>query len=296
MRRALTIALAGWFAIAITLVQSCAAPGQTGSPYGSLGPSGTVQPGASNSLGYSSNAPAAVPSSAPIDTTGYTADTTKSEALSAYLKHSRLPLVGAQVLNSPEGGHAVVLYGYVGSDFGKQDAVTKARRYLADSNLPIDNRIKVEPELLTAGNGGQTNAEKSADASGGPGSADEATAGSPDSQLPGISSYEQQQSQAQQYAQQQNMGATVGGVAPLLMLGLMALGMSSGGSSFAVGPGGFGSSSFGFGSSPFGMMGGPPFAATPYNPYPGFPSPPPVAPYGGAASPYTAAPPAPLVP
>jgi hypothetical protein len=293
MRRALTITLAGWFAIAITLVQSCAAPGQTGSPYASLGPTGSAQTGASNSLGYSSNAPAAGPSSARIDTTGYTADKTKSEALSAYLKHNRLPLVGAQVLKSPEGDPAVVLYGYVGSDFGKQDAVAKARRYMADSNLPIDNRIKVEPGLLTAGNGGQTNAEKSADGGGGAGSADEAASGSPDSQLPGISSYEQQQNQAQQYAQQQNMGSAMGSVAPLLMLGLMALGMSSGGSSIAIGPGGFGG---GFGSSPFGMMGGSPFPSAPYNPYPGFPSPPPVTPYGGTASPYTAAPPAPFGP
>ena len=84
------------------------------------------------------------------------------------------------------------------------------------------------------------------------------------------------------------MGSAMGSVAPLLMLGLMALSMTSGGSSFAVGPGSFGS----FGSSPFGMMGGSPFgSAAPYNPYPGFPSPPPVTPYGGAASPYTAAPP-----
>jgi hypothetical protein len=186
--------------------------------------------------------------------TGYTADNAGSKALSAYLKRHRLPLVGAQLLNSLDGDRAVVLYGYVGSDFGKQDAAIKTQRYLADSSIAVDNRIKVKPELLASGSRRQTNGGNSAYGSGAPGYVDQAAAGSPDSQLPGISSYVRHQNQAQPYAQQQNMGSVVSTVTPLLMLGLTALSMSSGGSSFAVGPGLFGTSPFGpYGTSPFGM-------------------------------------------
>jgi len=292
MRRAMSMALAGWFTVTMTLAQSCAAPAQNTAPYSNVG-SSTSALGTSSSPGgsLSGTADAGNASSTPIDTTGYTADQSSSEALSTYLKHRRLPLVGAQVLKSPAGQRVVVLYGFVGSDFGKHDAVTKTHSYLADSSVPVENRIKVEPELLTAGASGGAPAASSADeaASGqGAGSADEATAGGTgDSQYPGVNSYEQQPNQAQQYAQQQNAGSAISTVAPLLMLGLMALSMSSGGS-FAVGPSAFGSmgSPFGsMGSSPFGSPGGSPFGApAPYNPYPGFSSPPP---YSSAAPPST---------
>jgi len=285
------MALAGWFAVTITLAQSCAAPAQTSVPYANVGASASSL-GTSSSPGGSLSG-AADSSGAPethFDTTGYTADQSSSEALSAYLKHHRLPLVGAQVLKGPAGQPAVVLYGYVGSDFGKRDAVTKTHRYLADSSVPVENRIKVEPELLSAGSAGGAPSGSSADENVGPdgSSADEAANGAPgDAQYPGVNSYEQQPNQAQQYAQQQNAGSAISNVAPLLMLGLMALSMTSGGS-FAVGPGAFG-------SSPFGPMGGSSFGGAPYNPYPGFSSPPPYGssapPYGGAGSPYTAAPP-----
>ena len=297
MRRALTIALVGWFAVAVIVLQSCAGPGHLGSPYRSVRPTGSARHVVSNFSGPPSSAPVAVPLSTYIDTTGYTADKAGSEALTAYLKHHRLPLVGAQVLSSLDGDRAVVLYGYEGSDFGKQDATIQTQLYLADSKVAIDNRIKVKPELLAAGSKGQTNWGNSAYGSGGPGSADQAAAGSPDSQLPGISSYLQQQNQAQQYVQQQNMGSAVSSVTPLLMLGLMALSMSSGGSSLAVGPGSFRTSPFGpYGTSPFGITGRSRFGPVPYNPYSGFPSLPVVTPYGGAASPYTAAPRAPFGP
>lgn len=290
MRRAMNMALAGWFAVTMTLAQSCAAPAQSSAPYGKGGSSMSSLGASSSSVGSLS---AAAETSTHLDTTGYTADQSRSEALTAYLKHHRLPLVGAQVLKSSAGQRAVVLYGFVGSDFGKHDAVTKTQSYLADSDVPVDNRIKVRPELLTAGASGGMSAGSSADETGsgsGASSADEAATGAPgDSQYPGVSSYEQQQSsQAQQYAQQQNAGSAISAVAPLLMLGLMALSMTSGGS-FAVAPGGS------FGPSPFGSPGGSAFGAAPYNPYPGFSSPSPygsaVTPYGGAGSPYTSAPP-----
>jgi hypothetical protein len=293
MRRAMSMALAGWFAITMTLAQSCAAPAQSGAPYSKVG-SNMSSLGASASPVSSPSEPAetSAASSTHLDTTGYTADQSSSEALSAYLKHRRLPLVGAQVLKSPAGERAVVLYGFVGSDFGKRDAVTKTRSYLADSEVPIENRIKVRPELLTAGASGGTSAGNSGGEAGSGSngsSADESAASTPgDSQYPGVSSYEQQPSQAQQYAQQQNTGSAISAAVPLLMLGLMALSMTSGGS-FAVGPGGP------FGSSSFGSPGGSPFGAMPYNPYPGYSSPSPyggaVTPYGGAGSPYTSFPP-----
>jgi len=285
MRRAMSMALAGWFAITMTLAQSCAAPAQSGAPYHNIAPNPSPI-GTTSSAGGSLDETAGGGGAANthLDTTGYTADQSSSQALTDYLKQRRLPLVGAQVLKSPAGERVVVLYGFVGSDFGKHDAVTKTHAYLADSNVPVDNRIKVKPELLTTGGAGGPS---------GASSADETAAGAPgDSQYPGISSYEQQPSQAPQYAQQQGTGAAISSVAPLLMLGLMALSMSSGGA-FAVGPGSFGS----MGGSPFGSMGGSPFGPpAPYNPYPGFPSPSPygggsVTPYGGAGSPYTSTPP-----
>ena len=288
MRRAMSMALAGWFIVTMTLAQSCAAPAQNVAPYRS---SATALDTSSNSGGsLSGTSDAGGASNTHLDTTGYTADQASGEGLSAYLKHRRLPLVGAQVLKSPAGQRVVVLYGYVGSDFGKRDAVTKTHSYLADSNVPVDNRIKVKPELLIAGNNGGAPAASSADEAGsgsGAGSAEQAAAGAPgDAQYPGVNSYEQQQNQAPQYAQQQNVGSAMSTVGPLLMLGLMALSMTSGGA-FAVGPGSMGSSPFGSSSSPF--------APAPYNPYPGYASPPPygsaVTPYGGAGSPYTATPP-----
>lgn len=295
MRRTVSFVLAGWFALTMTLAQSCAAPGPGVAPYTTTIAPNTAPLGstASPSGGASATATGGAYESAHIDTSGYTADPSSSAGLTEYLKHRRLPLVGAQVLKSPEGERVVVLYGFVGSDFGKQDAMAKAHTYLADSSVPIDNRIKVQPELLAAGNGG-----------GAPGASSGDTTGtSADSQYPGISSYEQQQqqSQASQYAQQQSTGSTISAVAPLLMLGLMALSMTSGGA-FAVGPGSFGS------------YGGSPFGPSPYNPYPGFPSPSPygggiapfggvgspyggaVTPFGGAGSPYTAAPGSPFGP
>jgi hypothetical protein len=278
MRRALSIALAAWFALAMTLAQSCATPAQTSTPYNNVAPS-TPPVGTTSSTG--SGAPETTNSvaetSTHLDTAAYTADQARSQALSDYLKQRRLPLVGAQVLQSPSGARVVVLYGYVATDHGKQDAVTKTHQYLADSSVAVDNRIKINPELLSAGNG-----------AGGPGanSEDETAAGTTaDSQYPGASSYEQQanqaqQNQAQQYVQQQNTGAALSAMAPLLMLGMMALSMGSGGT-FMVNPGSFGP----MGGSPFGGMGGmggmgplggSPFGPpAPYNPYPGFPSPPP---------------------
>jgi hypothetical protein len=67
--------------------------------------------------------------------------------LTKYLHDHRLPLVSAQLLTNADGTREVVLYGFTATDFGKQDAVTKIRRYLKDSTIAVSNRIKVRPEL-----------------------------------------------------------------------------------------------------------------------------------------------------
>ncbi len=255
-----------WFAIVMTLGQGCATS-QSANP--SLINSFSSNSGASSPISgatTSGSEPAIAPVASTFNPAGYKVDSAESKALSDYLTQHKLPLVGAQVMHGPVGQRGVVLYGFVGSDFGKQDAVTKARNYLSDSSIAVNNRIKVEPELLTSNGAsmGTSNSE--------PGAASADNDSSAQS-YPGPDSYTQQQNEAQQYVQQQNTGSAISSMSPLLILGMMALSMTSGGA-FAVGPGSFGS----FGS--FGSPGLSPFGAPPYNPYPGFSSPS----YGNAPS------------
>ena len=77
----------------------------------------------------------------------YTVDRTASDDLTTYLRKNRLPLVGAQVLTSPDGQKRLVLYGFVASDFGKHDAETKALAHLGGSGFTVENRIAVRPEI-----------------------------------------------------------------------------------------------------------------------------------------------------
>jgi len=73
-------------------------------------------------------------------------DKTASDKLTRYLHKNRLPMVGAQISNTPSG-RQLMLYGFVATDFGKGDAVTKAKRYLHDSTIAVVNNIRVNPEL-----------------------------------------------------------------------------------------------------------------------------------------------------
>jgi hypothetical protein len=73
-------------------------------------------------------------------------DTATSEKLTKYLHKNRLPMVGAQISNT-SSGRQLMLYGYVATDFGKSDAVTKSKRYLHDSNIAVVNNIQVNPQL-----------------------------------------------------------------------------------------------------------------------------------------------------
>ncbi len=148
-----------WFATVMTLGQSCATlqganPSATNSFSSNSGASSSTS-GATTS----GSEPAITPVAKSFDPAGYKVDSAESKALSDYLTQHKLPLVGAQVMHGPAGQRGVVLYGFVGSDFGKQDAIAKARTYLSDSSIAVNNRIKVEPQLLTS-NGASTNTFK----------------------------------------------------------------------------------------------------------------------------------------
>jgi hypothetical protein len=73
-------------------------------------------------------------------------DTTTSANLTKYLHRNRLPMVGAQISTTPSG-RQLMLYGYVATEFGKADAVTKSKRYLHDSTIAVVNNIRVNPQL-----------------------------------------------------------------------------------------------------------------------------------------------------
>jgi hypothetical protein len=73
-------------------------------------------------------------------------DTATSAKLTKYLHNHRLPMVGAQISNT-EAGRQLMLYGFVASDFGKDDAVTKSKTYLHDSTIAVTNNIRVNPQL-----------------------------------------------------------------------------------------------------------------------------------------------------
>jgi hypothetical protein len=76
-------------------------------------------------------------------------DQATSQALTAYLKQNRLPLVGAQVIKDSSGGRRVLLYGFVATDQGKIDAEQKAIGYLGTPVPSVDDRLVVKPELAT---------------------------------------------------------------------------------------------------------------------------------------------------
>jgi hypothetical protein len=274
MRRFIHFSFALWFAISMALAQVSLSAAQTTPTY-----SGSETDESGSYSGPSSG--------------GYTTEPSESQALTEYLKQRKLPLVGAQVLRGADGRRMVVLYGFVGSDFGKADATKKARRFLHDPNVTVANRINVRPELLASNrpsNAAPSNpdyayppAASSAPRSQGAPPADSS------SSYPGPDSYLAQQ--ANPYTQQ------LGSMMPLIaLLGALGMSMVGGGSSFSFGtspfrspvPGNPYSSPFGSYGSPYG---GSPFGASPYgvSPYGGSPfgnSPYGNAPYGSPPYPY----------
>ncbi len=93
-------------------------------------------------------APAALVMAVPaVSAQSTTVDRTTSGAVTRYLHRHRLPLVAAQVSAAADGSRQVMLYGLVATDFGKQDAETKVRRYLCDPRTAVVNRIRVDPRI-----------------------------------------------------------------------------------------------------------------------------------------------------
>jgi hypothetical protein len=207
-------------------------------------------------------------------------DSPQSQGLSDYLKHHQLPLVGAQVVTSTSGGRQVILFGFVASDFGKTDAEQKARHYLKDQSVVVDNRIKISPELAGSkgGSAGSTvNGVPSANAMPSDGTDPYAESGGiqdyQNNQPPDAYAYQSQGQQYQQYSGPPPSAMTL--LIPLLMGG------SFGGGSSGFG-GSFGSLGGGFGGSPFG--GSPGFGGGGYGGYPSYPQP---APWGGGSPSYS---------
>ncbi len=203
-------------------------------PYGTAAGKGASL-GTSSGFDSSSNMP---PPSAAGTVSGGTIDSPQSQGLSDYLKHHSLPLVGAKVVTSPSGGKQAILFGFVASDFGKADAEQKARHYLKDPTLVVDNRIKISPELAGGkGSSGSTvNGVPSANAMPSDGSDPYAASGSiqdyQNNQPPDAYAY---QAQGQQQFQQYNSAppSMLTTLLPLLLGGGMTLGSG--------GYGGFGS-------------------------------------------------------
>ena len=281
MQRFLQIAFGAWLAVAMSMAQGCMTPPSNAYTSYSNPPPNNPYPYTTRAAGGGSpdanGAPVYTPvADTHIDTRGYRADTGESRALTSYLTQHKLPLVGAQVLNGPDGRRAVVLYGFVGSDFGKSDAVAKTRRYLGDPSVAVENRINIRPELLSANRSNNAST----------GSYSENQAGG--SAYPGPQAYAEQQNPpaVSQYQQYQNQGGAISSMLPLIsLLGVLGMGLASSGGGFS------------FGSAP---LGGSPFGYSPYNSFGGGPYPggyPMATPFGYSPSgalppgvPYTTAP------
>jgi hypothetical protein len=171
-------------------------------------------------------------------------DQTQSQALTEYLKAHHLPLVGAQVVNGVGGQKQIILFGYVRTDYGRGDAESKARRYVAGSNVTVDNRIKIEPSLADLNPPAAPN-QQASNALNQPFDPNDPDAGSD------LEEYQAQRYQDQMQAQQMYSGGygggySSGGPSGLSML-VPLLGGIFGGS---IGGGGFGVRSYGYPSAP----------------------------------------------
>ena len=167
----------------------------------------------------------------------YTADTASSTALTDYLHTHRLPLVGAQVMESAEGDRQLVLFGFVATAFGKRDAEAKARKFLKDPDITVDNRIKIRPELLSLKPKAPSSSAPPASSTGPSSSAPPKVPAASSPPPEDLQAYENQPGMnqlpmQQQFQFQQQNPDWASTVVPLIMMGAMiGLGALSGGSS-----------------------------------------------------------------
>jgi hypothetical protein len=256
-----------WLALGIVTLASCAPVTLPGSGTNSASPTklgSSLSQGSQPDTHFNANAKI---------------DDDKSTALTNYLHGAQLPLVGARVLASNGGPRQAILYGYVGTPFGKADAVDKTREWLNDSKAQVDNRITIEPDLVKPSNAPGT------------ATADNNDLSNPDLNNPDLQKYQEQQNREQARQQQQymnqgssygggsGMGMGFGGGGPLTMfLPLLMMGGGGSGMGFGMGGGGFGSP-YGSSTSPYGSPYASPPYGSPYNspygssPYPSYPSP-----------------------
>jgi hypothetical protein len=227
MRRVVNSALGLWLALGLLILSSCVPPPN---PYASP-QSGSATLGSAPASGSSGSYASAEPApSAPAPLKNATVDQSQSRAVSEYLKSNHLPLVGAQVLTAPDGQREVILFGFVATPYGKNDAETRVRNHLGGSNLAIDNRITVSPELASANPSSSVPpANSSASAPNGGGD----WGGVQDYQNQG---YNDPYQQSQQYQYQNQGPSMLSTLIPLLGM----FGGSFGGGSFSGSYGGFG--------------------------------------------------------
>lgn len=230
--------LAGTLLLAVAASGCMTPPGSTNGSSAAVGAADSTEPPASYT-------PPSTTHPAPLKNAHV--DQAQSQALTDYLKTHHLPLVGAQVLAAADGERQVILFGFVATDYGKGDAESKARRYVNNSAITVDNRIKIEPSLAKS-------------------------TGSPESQpaetgdMSGLADYQSQGYADQIQQQQMNGGGYYQNTSPMAVV-IPLLGMFGG----SIGGGGIGVGGGMVGPS-FG--GGYPVAPPPSYPvYPSFPGP-----------------------
>jgi hypothetical protein len=207
-------------------------------PYGTSGVVKAPPLGTASGLGSSSSLP---PPSSAGTVAGGTIDSPDSQGLSDFLKHHALPLVGAQVVTSGSGGKQVILFGFVASEFGKADAEQKARHYLKDPSIVVDNRIKISPELggIGTGSAAPINGNPSGPDGYIPGGATGSLQDYQNNQPPDAYAYQaQQQQQLRQYQQYNSQPPSM--LSTLLPM-LLGGGVSMGSGGYGGGMGGFSS-------------------------------------------------------
>jgi hypothetical protein len=137
MHTALIICLAA----GLLALESCAQVSGASPVAASTATPGLSTPSPAHAGAAETGSAAALPS-LPADPAG------RSRVLTDYFKTHKLPLVGADVVDSG-AGRQVILYGFVATPYGKRDAEDKARQIFNDSRMAVVNRITVRPELLT---------------------------------------------------------------------------------------------------------------------------------------------------
>ncbi len=152
MARAGQPALAFLVSVVAASLVACTAASNSAPPL-ALAPPATLQAGAPTASSTDQLPPL------PSDPAG------QRRVLTDYFKSHDLPLVGATVTDE-KNGPQVMLYGFVGTPHGKEDAEKKARQALHDPSLQIVNRIIVRPEILTMNTPADGAQDSTADATG----------------------------------------------------------------------------------------------------------------------------------